>query len=189
MIVKIQEEITDATLDKIIDAYNNLGSDEGLFIYLNSNGGLTKVTEAILDIINRQDNAVRTTLIGYGELGSSAFHLFYSAKCDRELTPGCHGLYHQSSMSVDMNENGRPSYTYSKFQEKYLKNFCKKATLDFCNDIGIIGDQLALIKRGKDVWFQPHEMQQFLVNSNLKNLDTHLTMSKQTVEIDRYNPQ
>ena len=169
MILKIQEDLSEATLDTLVGAYNNLEAEEELIIYFTSGGGLTKVAEVFVDLINR--NKDRTTLIGYGDICSSAFHAFYLSECKRELLPGAYGMYHQSSMPVDMNETMRPNYTYGLFQEKYLKVFCSASTMNFCNYLGFDEKQMALMKKGKDIWFMPHEMEAFLRTSQRKNYE------------------
>lgn len=163
MILKINENITDETLNKLILTYNDLKEGEDLTILLNSNGGCVNSAEAILFLID--SNFEKTKIVGYGKLCSCAFSLFFKVKCSKSLLSGCVGMYHQSIMSVDMDERWQTPFSEDKAKKEYLTNYSKNETYEICNLLNLTESEVLKIKKGKDVWFSCQRMIEILKQS------------------------
>ena len=162
-VLKINEVFTEETMDRLVLFYNlfDLNGNDKALIYLNSRGGDYPAMEAMLDLINKHGKI--TTLAGYGTLASSGFELFFMAKCKKYLIGGCVGMYHQSSISVIMNENWKPDYKEDEAKAEYMKTFMKIATIQICDKLNFTREEKSEIKKGNQVWFQPSRMNEFLV--------------------------
>lgn len=161
MILKINEKITDDVLDRLITVYNEFDPQkEQILIYLASRGGDYVTMEAILDLINRYKT--HTTIVAYSLLASCAFELFFRVKCKKELIGGCMGIYHQANIAVQLNENWKPIFEEDVAKEKYMKSFMKNATMSLCEQLCFTDKEIAKLKSGGDVWFQPDRMNEFL---------------------------
>lgn len=161
MIYKICDHITQQTLDSIIEVYNSLEKTDELIIYLNSSGGDYNAMEAILDLIN--NNKEITTLIGYGCLFSSAFELFFSVTCKKRLIGGCTGMYHQSVIDITVNEQWKTEFQSDKSKKLYMMGYMHSKTLETCNRLKMSDSEIKSIKNGKDLYFDPIRMHNFLV--------------------------
>lgn len=134
-----------------------LSGDDEVIIYLNSTGGRVASAEIIIDMINR--NKDRITLIGISILGSSAFRLFHKAQCKKELHPHCTGFWHQSTVKIDINQNGKPDGAWDKHWEK-LNKVLKKETLQMSKEMGLSKKERKKIKKGYDIYFSAKRMKQ-----------------------------
>lgn len=163
MIVKLSGEINDDMFDNLIRHYNMLEKEELLIIYLNSHGGWYAIMECMIDLINRHTD--RTILVAYDTIASCAFELFYSVTCHRELLGGCRGMYHQSTITMSVNENGKATDPESKSLNDYVKIHLKPKTIDLCKRLKFTTTELQDIKKNYDVWFQTKRLKQFLDQS------------------------
>lgn len=159
MILKLRGDINGEMTDKLIQSLNLKSEDELLHIYLNSKGGGVDEMNAMIDVIN--ENRESIVLHGYGDLCSCAFELFFSVECERHLLKGTRGMFHQSEMVLDINEDGKPSGAEDKFRHKYMKSM-KTITMDYCDILNFTKKEKKQIKKNKDVWFMPDRMQEFL---------------------------
>lgn len=162
MILKINEKISEETVDKLVSFYNGFDPKTGekALIYFASRGGGYSAMEAMIDLINIY--AEHTIIVGYYMLASCGFELFFKVKCKKQFAGGCMGMYHQSCIGVDMNENWKPEYKEDEAKEKYMKGFMKPQTLSLCSELKFTEKELSEIKKGNDVWFQPERMNEFL---------------------------
>jgi ATP-dependent protease ClpP protease subunit len=161
MVHKIYDHITPQTLDNLIEVYNNATKKDEIIIYLNSPGGDYNSMEAILDLINT--NSSITTLIGYGCLFSSAFELFFSVTCKKRLLGGCNGMYHQSVIDITVNEQWKTEFQSDKSKKLYMTGYMRSKTLETCNRLKMSDIEIKSIKNGKDLYFDPIRMHNFLV--------------------------
>lgn len=158
MILKLNENISDETVDKVVSFYNN--TQEKAVIYFSSSGGNYFAMETIVDLINSHKEI--TTIIGYGLLGSSAFELFFTVECEKRIIGGCNGMYHQSYIAIEMSEKWKPVYVEGKAKEKYLKGYMNQQTTLLCEKLGFTKKEKLEITKGNDLYFQPERMKEFL---------------------------
>lgn len=160
MILNINESIGKETVDKLIDAMNNLEQGEKLFIYLFSEGGCMASEEAMVHIMN--NNIDRIELVGYGDLMSAGFGIFFRYDGYKILLPGTLGMFHQTRMEMDtISEFNNPDQMRYKADKEWMK-LQREHTINFCNSLKMTSKEISDIKKGKDVYFQYHRMQEFL---------------------------
>lgn len=160
MIIDITGAITQEAFGRIVDSYNELQQEDFIDIYLNSTGGETDFGDAILDIINK--NSGVTTLTAYGKICSSAFDIFYKAKCSKRLLDGTIGMAHLSRIEMenltvtDSRERGEVT-----FYRKWWAGD-KKKRLQFYEELGMETKELSRIKKGENVYFQYNRLLELL---------------------------
>ncbi len=167
MIIDINEDITKEVTNKIIIALNSLKKGEKLFIYLSSDGGSVEVAEAIIDIVNNNSDIIE--IVGYGQLISAAFNLFFRVQCYKTLLHGTFGMCHSSYTSININESGNPNTMEDSISKKFIK-VQRDYTISFCRNLGMTDKEINAIKRGKDVYFQYDRMQE-LLRQQTKNIN------------------
>lgn len=160
MILKLTGDINEEMLDKVIEAYNDLPEDGILYIYLRSRGGDFLFMQPILNIINLKAN--NTRLIGFCELGSCAFELFFRAACKKYLLNGCIGMYHQSTFPIETNERNKPHDAEDKIRYDYMENFARNNTMSLCDDLHFTKYEIERIDEGVDYWFSVDRMNEFM---------------------------
>lgn len=159
MILNINEGIGKETVDKIAKGINELKVGEKLFIYFSSEGGEIPSAEAIIDMINQNVDLVE--LVGYGDLLSCGFDIFFKVRCHRLLLPNSLGMCHQASIQIGINESARPGDTRSKIDKEWMK-LQREQTLKFCNSLHMTDKEIRDIKSGKDVYFHHKRMLELL---------------------------
>jgi hypothetical protein len=160
MVVNINEPITKDAFEKIILSFNNLKEGERLDIYLCSVGGDVSAMEAIVDFLDT--NVDRVRLIGYGELFSAAFEIFFKSKCDRTLLSGTMGMAHFTGVNVNFLDEKRPNKVDDKAYLQWSK-IEKAGYVKFCESLGFNAKELERIRKGEDVWFQYDRLASFLL--------------------------
>lgn len=164
MILKIDESIKDETVDKLVSFYNNFNprnENEKAIIYFSSTGGDRACMEAMINMINIY--GFHTILIGYRNLFSCGFELFYTVKCHQKIVLGeCMGMYHQCSLDVRLNEFLKPEYKSDKAKLIYMEKSMRQITEDFCKELKFTDKEVRKIRKGDDVYFQPDRMKEFL---------------------------
>lgn len=160
--INIDGEIEKEVFDKLVEFYNDLG-DSYARIYLSSHGGATSTGEVIVDLVN--ENAEKTTLIGYDNLFSCGFSIFFMSKCNKYLLNDCVGMYHQSIVPIDMNEFWKPKAT-DVAKKKYMTEFMRVSTEQVCFSVGMSDEEIGKIRDGEDVYFYPDRMREFLIYQN-----------------------
>lgn len=161
-ILKVSERISEETVDKFVSFLNqrqNIAQNSKSIIYFQSRGGLCSCVDVIQDLLSRHKDDV--TLIGYGQLCSCAFDLFFLAACDTQLLPGTTGMMHQSSIEVEMNESFNPNYTEDKAKKRFMVGYMATQTLSIINYLDFNKKERDGIKKGNDVWFSQERMQEF----------------------------
>ncbi len=92
MIVNLSGEVNYEMFDTLIKAFNGLTKDDNLHIYFSSEGGLTDVSEAIIDFINKNKDYIGITF--YGEVFSAGMTIFLKTNCNKYILPDTRGMYH-----------------------------------------------------------------------------------------------
>lgn len=119
----------------------------------------------ILDIL--EQFGFNTEIVGFGRICSTAFDLFFSAKCEKRLLDGTVGMYHQAVTKVDMNERWRLVYKEDEAKKPWMRKHMGSISTALCDKLGFTVKDKKKINRGDDVWFQPGQMKQFLIRSNI----------------------
>ena len=171
MVIKINEKISEEAFDKVIAAINSLSStnESKICVYLSSRGGSYNAMEGLLDLINCHQGII--CLIGYGQILSCAFELFFRAECEKKLVGGACGMFHQSNISIDMNENMKPEYIEGEMQVKYMKGYMKSNTMELCRKLAFTANEFKRIKQAKDVWFGVERMEELLKVQKAKRIE------------------
>lgn len=159
MILNINEVICKETVDKISTALNNLKPNEKLFLYFSSEGGETYSAEAIIHIINNNIDLIE--LVGYGDLMSAGFDIFFKSNCYRILLPNSLGMFHQTTVNIDINESANASDRRGQADKTWMK-LQKEQTIKFCESLKMTDKEISEIKKGRDVYFQHNRMLDFL---------------------------
>jgi hypothetical protein len=168
MILKLNENFNEDTLDKVIDFYNKVNekADEKAVIYLKSDGGYLSIAEALVDLINTYSD--KTTIIAYHFICSSAFELFFKVNCEKRLAGGVLGMYHQSCTDINFNENMKPNYPSDKALIVKIKGYLSERTKELCEQLEFTEKEKKVIAKGDDLYFQPERMQGFIDNQKIK---------------------
>ena len=164
MIVSLDGDVEINMFNKLIDSYNE-NTDDQLHIYLNSRGGDVSIGFAIIDFINeRKDNI---EIIGYGELLSMVFHIFFETTCKKRLIRNTIGMTHLSSCSYNLNSNKNMIDSSDKIYYANMKESDEEA-FPFLENLSLNKNELKSIKNGKDVYFNYKRMQELLKHQNGK---------------------
>ena len=157
MILNLSGEIVEESVEKLIGGVNGLYNRNGekLFIYFTSEGGSVSVTSAMIDIINQNVDLIE--LVGYGELFSAGFNLFFKSKCNKILLSNSIGMCHISYMNVEINENLKLADPYGLALKKSFKKE-KLITEAFCKSLGMTSKEMNSVLKGKDAYFDYSRM-------------------------------
>ena len=147
-------EMNDEMIDSFLNFYNSLGSEtDEAVIYLNSEGGLYCSALIMLDIINH--SKVKITLIAVEHIMSSAFLLFYLARCNKILMNNCYGCVHTISSSFELRDK--------KFEGDIVR-------LNEINDVNkkiehnlksfLTNEELKKFKDGEDIYLSSKRMKE-----------------------------
>lgn len=145
----------------IADGIRSLEKEEYINIYIFSNGGSISVSMAILHLINKNRDKVH--LYG-GSLNSAGFDLFFKAKCSRTLLPFVDGMYHQTKIIIEINEDGRPTYFIGEHNKKWIQSFHAE-TLRVANTLGFTPAEIKKLKKGDELYFMEDRLKDFLIRS------------------------
>lgn len=99
------------SFSRLLEFINDLDTDVPVTIFLQSDGGECEVARMLLHVLNQQPD--RFTLIA-GSISSSAFYLFYHARCKRMMLRHCIGMFHYGYQDVEMNDQARPASPAAK---------------------------------------------------------------------------
>lgn len=163
MILNLSGEVTQDSLNKLIDSLNEK-EDERIIIYLSSSGGDAGAATAIVHLISL--NKKRIQVIGYDDLFSAGFFIFFKADCEKILLKGTLGMYHLTCLEFNESEINLKDSQYRASKE-YLKKE-KINTKAFCEAVGMTKPEITKILKGEDIYFQPERMIEML-NYQLTN--------------------
>jgi len=159
MILSLQGEVNQEMFDKLVEFYNK--NPDNATIYFTSHGGSTDIQECIIDLINKYSTI--TTLIGYKDLLSSGFDVFFSTKCKHELLPGTLGMYHLPILNnVSLCTNGKHDSPYNEAVFEKTKTYLKDQTLELCKRLKMTKKEKQIILDNEDAYFLPKRMEEFL---------------------------
>ena len=129
-------------------------------ILLNSNGGETEHSSAIIHMINERKGKIKIT--AYGRIYSAAFELYVLAKCEKKILPDTMGMYHRATTEINMTSGGNPKTSGDAAilksllaDEKITKKVCKLANISNKAKAAIFADE--------DVYFTYEELKEMLM--------------------------
>lgn len=157
----IEEVIRESTLSDLVEFLNSNGGEKRILI--SSDGGYYQVMEAMLHLINADWDNI--TLVAYNRIYSSAFELFFRAKCHKRLAGGVVGMFHQGELGIQINEFGVKGREATA-KEQYIKTYMRQQTKDLCGDLSMTFEEIKDLEDGEDVYFSPERMNQFLIKNN-----------------------
>lgn len=164
MIIGITGEVNNDSFEKLVKAYNELKEKEDLEIYLNSEGGYTDYAEAIIDIINTHREV--TSMVGYGELLSAGFDIFFRSLCEKSLLRGTLGMAHLSRVETSITiKSGKTQDEHEAGYKKWSKKD-KIERLLFYEKLGMTQSELLKIKSGKEVYFDFDRLAELLKHTH-----------------------
>lgn len=164
MILNLQGEVNSDMVKELIDFYNQ--SYDYNEIYLNSQGGNLSDMVIMLDMINKRSKD--TVLIGYEQLSSAAFILFYSVNCKIEIISDCFGMFHQAYSAFNLNSDGDIKRDVDKFHLS-LMAIMQDGLDALIKSLRLSKSEIAKFKKGEDVYFQPQRMIEFTEIRNKQN--------------------
>lgn len=164
MIVNLQGEINSDMVKDLIDFYNQ-GYDDNE-IYLNSQGGNLSDMVIMIDMINKRKK--ETVLIGYEQLSSAAFILFYSVECKISIIGDCFGMFHQAYSAFNLNSDGDIKREVDKFHLS-LMAIMQDGLNNIIKNLRLSKSEVAKFKKGEDVYFTPQRLVEFTELRNKQN--------------------
>lgn len=111
------DDIKSPEVGKLIDQFTKTEDNE-IHIYVRSCGGDADLVKPLIDIINNSDKEI--TLIGFAEVHSAAFDLFWKTTCNKRILKGTYSILHFSDMKVWRKDTLKEN-TWLKVAEKVLK--------------------------------------------------------------------
>ena len=137
--------------DSVCDLINFLNDHpEHVTIYLSSYGGDHHRTDVLIDIINNRSD--KTKLIAINYIESSAFRLFFSVKCEKEIKDLTYGCFHQPYQDFTLSSTGLIYDEEEKYKKKRLKKIFQQVLL-WAQSIGMNEKEIGKFTAGKDIYF------------------------------------
>lgn len=168
MIINLNGEVNNKMFNSLLEALNYcIRENDALRIYLNSFGGNLADMEAIISLINEGKDFIE--LVGYGELMSAAFIIFFSAECEKSLLPNTVGMMHYPYTYVDIDARGKHkpnpsnSFNFSSLQE------IKASIHRFIKTVEFSDTEVKLITNGGDAYFTHKRMKELLNGKGKSN--------------------
>ena len=154
MIVHLSGDVDYDMLNTLVKSINELKVDDNLHIYFTCpQGGMTDVSEAIVDFINKYADRIGMTF--YGEIFSSGMIIFLKTQCTKIILPDTRGMFHFAWQEMAISEGGKPGNEYDMFSMKEMKK-SRIRTLEFLKNTKLSESEISRIKKGNDVYF-PYE--------------------------------
>lgn len=157
MILNLSGEINQDSLNKLIDTLNE-SEDQRIIIYLSSTGGDAGAAGAMVHLISLNKNRIQ--IIGYDDLFSAGFFIFFKSDCEKILLKGTLGMYHLTCLEFNEAEINLKDSQYKASKEYLTKE--KPKTKIFCEEVGMTKGEINKILKGEDVYFQPDRMIEML---------------------------
>lgn len=161
-ILRLDQRIDSDFIDKLISFLNDSEGYDKIF-YLSSRGGNVSDMIIAADLINKQGNKI--VLIAYNQIASCGFELFFICNCPKIILPDTIGMFHQSTVMVELNEHGKPSDKEEDAKLVFMQTNMARRTNDLIDYIGISSEEENRIRRGEDVWFTTQRLLEFLKKS------------------------
>lgn len=170
MFFRLDNKITDASLDNLMVIANDLQPLEVLDVYIRGEGGELGVAEAIIDIFNKISLTNTINVYGYEFLISSHFHIFFKMKAhSKTLSPQSYGMIHKGSWSSTLLEGGgMRKDDFDLFMKEY---FTSSDTLKDLNKLTKFNsEETKMFKNNHDVYISPIRMLEILEYNKNKTI-------------------
>jgi hypothetical protein len=146
-------------LNKFIEFSNNNWEHEWC-IYLESSGGSNWAQAQIQEILSKKLKTPSSCYLNVAKASSSAFRTIMEFEGTINVLNMARGMYHQSSMSLDISLNNKEScQSFGNFEET-LKSGNKtelKDRIEFCKTF-MSDKELQDYKDGKDIYYNEKQL-------------------------------
>lgn len=153
-IILLRGRVDEKMVDDLIEALTFEDNDKT--IYFCSTGGVSQSARLIVDIINNHPSNI--TLVGYADLQSSGFDIFYYVTKPKRILPGCIGMVHMTRVDIEIDEKARPYYPEDKARVDYMKTFHFNESQAMVNSLGLSSKDLKKFMAGEPIYLQPEKM-------------------------------
>lgn len=170
MYYRLDGNITDASLDSLINVVNDLQPFESFDLYLRGNGGELGVADAIISILNKVALTNTLNIYGYEYLISSHFHIFFKTKAHSKiLSSQSYGMIHKGSWKADLLEGGNMRKDdYDLFMKDY---YASSDTLkELHKFVKFNAEETKKFKNNQDVYIMYDRMQDILNYNKTKTI-------------------
>lgn len=167
MILNLNRDVDDRMFNILTEAVSTcIEKNDPLRIYLRSNGGDLSTCTAIVSLINECKEFIE--LIGYGELYSAGFIIFFEAECEKSILANTVGMIHYPYSSVLTDARGK-----NKKDEIVHLNQLKESKKDFdrfLKSIDFTEKEYNEVLTGGDVYFLYSRMKELLNGKRKHNI-------------------
>lgn len=168
MFYRLDNKITDASLDSLITIANDLQPLEILDLYIRGEGGELGVAQAMLNVLDKLSLTNTINVYGYEFLMSAHFHIFLKVKAHTKiLSPHSYGMIHKGSWQSTLLEGGgMRKDDYDIFMKEYFTN---SDTLKDLNKVSKFNaEEIKKFKNNQDVYIMPDRMTEILEYNKTK---------------------
>jgi hypothetical protein len=168
--------ISDDTIRDLIEDIEDANGDQ-VILYFASPGGGIGATNVFIDYINNKCES-EIEFVGFEELGSAAFSMFFQLNCKKRLLPYTTGFFHKYRIKFPWWDVKR-KITMNKY-----KVICEKESNEalykfYKDEIGLSEHHLKEFSKGKDVVITCSEF------NNLLSWNNRYKESKEEVKITK----
>lgn len=162
MLYRIDEEISNQTLDSLINVINDLQPFEELDLYIRGTGGELGVTDAMLRIVNKCSLTNIVNLYVYEYIMSSHFHFFFKCKAHtKTLSSQSYGMIHKGEWKSSSVEGGHVRQDeYNIFMREYFKQ--ADSLKELLKVVKLNPNEIKKFKNNQDVYILPDRMNELL---------------------------
>lgn len=159
------DEITyDSVNDLINDIEEGINSGEEVTVYFQTVGGDYSSGLVLIDYINQNKNSI--TLVGYEELSSTGFSVFFRVDCKKKLLEGVFSLVHLTARSVETRNIKNSKHIDKFFLDESKRNH--DAEMVWLKQIGLYDKEIASVKKGEDLFLTDSRLNELLNRQNKK---------------------
>lgn len=168
---KLFDGVLDGSPNGVVNSILDFLKEDGhLIVALNSIGGEIGAGIILLDALHGRDEITSSvTLVGVNCLGSSAFRVFYNYRGPKFLTMNCIGMFHQSTIEIQMASNKRPDDNEGLIHmsnQSFLFEKGKQFAIKFMTP-----SEYKRFIRNKDIWFNIHRMAEIFPENKVGRLN------------------
>lgn len=169
MLYRLDNRITDESLDGLISVVRELQPLEDLHIYLRGEGGEVGPTEAIINILDNLSNTNNVSIFAYDFILSCHFHIFFKSKIQNKIIlANCHGMIHKESWDLTLVE-GAGVKPHHRFMRDYIT---ERDTLpELKTLVKLTPEETKMYKNNEDIWVlndRLHEMLEYNKKKTIK---------------------
>lgn len=168
MLYRLDNRITDDTLDGLINVVKELQPLEDLHIYLRGEGGEIGPAEAIINILDNLSETNNITLYAYDFIISSHFQIFFKSKVQNKvILANAHGMIHKESWEISIVE-GAGFKSNHKFMKDYIA--IRETLPELKALVKLTPEETKMYKNNEDVWVLNDRLHEMLAYNKKKTL-------------------